>query len=542
MRFHAFLGLATVLAVGLSAQTESPPPQPEGADVLTRGPVHEAFAEPGQAHPEPTPLVAKQPPGPIEEAPPDQKPEGNHVQWLPGYWSYDEEAQDYLWVSGFWRDVPPGRRWVPGNWQAVDGGWHWVSGLWAAAGQQEAHYLPAPPPTIDRGASVPAPDETSTYAPGCWVYRESRFLWRPGFWVAYQPNWIWTHDRYVWTPAGCVFVDGYWDHPLESRGLLFAPVRIASRYRTLENWSYTPRYVIQPDFLMGALFARPTTCHYYFGDYFAQGYLGQGYVPWIDYHLGGSNYDPMFSHYRHQFAGDPGWERNVRALYVGRRQGDVPRPPHTLLQQTQLVQTIAANRTTNVSITKNINITNVQNVTVLAPLNQMNNVQATGLAALARENTIPRKPLPIRMVAVPREQAVQERKDVVLFREAAQRRGNVETQLLVHGSALTKPQAVKVELPKAPVPSGKPTLQAPPPPAAPKHEVQPIPKHEPPRPPMPPRQVTPATTLHPNLPAPPTSLPAKVSPPAPTPPLAAPKKEAPPPAQPAPKKDKDKGA
>jgi hypothetical protein len=158
----ASLGVAFLLAVGVPTQTDDPPAQPEGADVLTRGPVHEAFAEPGQTSPEPTLLVAKQPPEPIEEAPPDQKPEGNNVQWLPGYWNWDEEEKDHLWVSGFWRDVPPGRRWMPGNWQQVEGGWHWVAGLWAAADQQEVEYLPAPPPTIDRGASVPAPDETGT--------------------------------------------------------------------------------------------------------------------------------------------------------------------------------------------------------------------------------------------------------------------------------------------------------------------------------------------------------------------------------------------
>ncbi len=37
---------------------------------------------------------------------PDQKPEGTNVQWIPGYWSWDDERKDYLWVSGFKRDVP----------------------------------------------------------------------------------------------------------------------------------------------------------------------------------------------------------------------------------------------------------------------------------------------------------------------------------------------------------------------------------------------------------------------------------------------------
>src|SRR5689334_3047899 len=73
---------------------------PEGVQVLTRGPVHEAFAEPVVFNPEAGPVVPKEPPQPIEEIPPDQKPEGENVQWVPGYWNWDEAQGDFLWVSG----------------------------------------------------------------------------------------------------------------------------------------------------------------------------------------------------------------------------------------------------------------------------------------------------------------------------------------------------------------------------------------------------------------------------------------------------------
>src|SRR4051812_7080837 len=52
------------------------PAQPaagEDMEVLAKGPVHEAFATTAEA-PAATPVVAKQPPEPIEELPPDQKP------------------------------------------------------------------------------------------------------------------------------------------------------------------------------------------------------------------------------------------------------------------------------------------------------------------------------------------------------------------------------------------------------------------------------------------------------------------------------------
>src|SRR5689334_11443722 len=70
----------------------------EGIEQQARGPVHEAFASPATATaPQPQPLVPNAPPTPVEEMPPDQKPEGNNVHWLSGYWHYDPEAKDFLW-------------------------------------------------------------------------------------------------------------------------------------------------------------------------------------------------------------------------------------------------------------------------------------------------------------------------------------------------------------------------------------------------------------------------------------------------------------
>src|SRR4051812_45367510 len=42
-----------------------------GVQPLTRGPVHEAFAEPVVFNPAPGPVVPKEPPAPINEVPPD---------------------------------------------------------------------------------------------------------------------------------------------------------------------------------------------------------------------------------------------------------------------------------------------------------------------------------------------------------------------------------------------------------------------------------------------------------------------------------------
>src|SRR5262245_23567508 len=100
-----------------NAPVGDPPPvpgtekraKPQEPEVLGRGPLHEGFAQPSDPSPRPAPVVPKAPPDPVREVPPDQKPEGDNVVWVPGYWMWDDDRRDYLWVSGFWRVPPPGR-------------------------------------------------------------------------------------------------------------------------------------------------------------------------------------------------------------------------------------------------------------------------------------------------------------------------------------------------------------------------------------------------------------------------------------------------
>jgi hypothetical protein len=556
------LGLAVLLAATGPAQDEPDPTLQDGVSVLTRGPVHEAYAEPSETQPQASPLITKQPPEPVEEVPPDQKPEGDNVQWIPGYWQMDGDAQDFLWVSGFWRDVPPGRHWLPGAWQQVEGGWHWVAGLWAADGQQEVEYLPPPPATLDQGPSTPAPDENSTYVPGCWVHRATRFFWRPGYWVAVTPDWCWTPDRYVWTPGGCLFVNGFWDHPLHERGLLFAPVRF-ERAVLREGFTYVPQYVVQPDFLMSALFVRPANCHYYFGDYFENRYEREGFIPWVDYRVTRGVYDPNFAWYHRRYAGDKRWESNLRELYVGRRSGEVPRPPRTLVQQREMIRNITANKTTNVNVFKNINVTNIQNVTALAPLRQAQNMRVTALGAFARVQGAEARPAvktqAIKLEAVTRAQQAQHLKAAGQLRQASVQRRDQEARVLREGKAPVKPadppHRVKLDLPKQAGPPSHdtrpgPARKGPPPapPTPPKHEDRPIPPHVSPRPVRPPAPAphpappppaphpagpAPHPAPHPTLPAPHPTLPAPH--PAPPHPAPHPAGPAPHPAPPAPR-------
>ena len=149
---------------------------PAGMQVLTRGPIHEAFAEPVIFDPGPGPVVPKQPPPPIPELPPDRRPRGADVRWVPGDWGWDDRRHDFVWVSGTWREVPPGRHWVPGYWNPVVGGCQWVSGFWASADQRQLLYLPPPPASQEAGPTRPAPGPGFFWVPGSWFWRDAALL------------------------------------------------------------------------------------------------------------------------------------------------------------------------------------------------------------------------------------------------------------------------------------------------------------------------------------------------------------------------------
>src|SRR5262249_21405004 len=174
----------TMLGLALAVPTVRAQEQPAGVEVQTRGPIHEAFAEPVNGQPAPNRVVEKEPPPLIEEQPPDQRPAGDNVQWIGGYWAWGDARNDFLWVSGFWRTPPPGRTWVPGSWRGANGGFQWVSGYWTPAQQIEQQYLPPPPASVESGPVVPAPSPDHVYVPGSWYYSGYRYVWRPGVWVA----------------------------------------------------------------------------------------------------------------------------------------------------------------------------------------------------------------------------------------------------------------------------------------------------------------------------------------------------------------------
>jgi hypothetical protein len=78
------------------------------------------------------------------------------------------------------------------------------------------------------------------------------------------------------------------------------------------------------------LFSYPRYCHYFFGDYYSDFYIGLGIYPWFDFEIRHSWYDPIFVydrwHYRRTI---PHWGQHIAQEYALRRADRALRPPRT---------------------------------------------------------------------------------------------------------------------------------------------------------------------------------------------------------------------
>ena len=439
MTFTAALLLAYAASGGQDVQAVGGNvPAQDGVDVQTHGPIHEAYAQPTAPKTLAAPIIAKKPPEPVNELPPESKPEGNQAQWIPGYWAWDDDQNDFLWVSGIWRVPPPDRNWVPGYWQQVNGGQRWISGFWGVRADASMDLLPAPPEPIAE-ALPPQPNADTIYAPGIWVNQENRYLWRPGHWVRARPGWVWVPAHYYWTPGGYVFVRGFWDYELDHRGLCFAPVYLDPRIYVRPGWFYRPRFVIGSDFLLGSLFVNVGTNGYYFGDYYAPAYARR-FTPWIDYRVRGNVFDPLFSYYRWQHRGEPRWETDLRAVYATRRDNVALRPARTLAMQGRVGA----------------------RVVVATPLEQW-------------------KSTAFKLEPVTKVHAEEIRKNTVEWRDLSKQRGKIEMGVKPAVVNVKQPnvvQSVKVALPKTTIVHPEIKKVAPPHPELPKAVPHPLEKKE----------------------------------------------------------------
>lgn len=428
---HASKGcVAAVLVVliGISwditiCRAQQPDNDVQGAQVLTRGPVHEAFAGIVTFNPEPGIVVTKAPPDVIEEVPPEERPEGDNVTWIPGYWAWDDERSDFLWVSGTWRALPLGREWMAGYWSKTTQGYQWTSGYWADATARETTYLPPPPATVEVGPNIEAPSVDYGWTPGCWVWYQERYAWRPGYWAQGRADWDWCPAHYVWTPRGYIFVGGFWDYSVERRGVLFAPVYFESVVYSRRGYHYSPMIVIDLGVFNDHLFLRPRYSHYYFGDYYAASYSQGGFYASFSFQSGRYGYDPFYSHQRWEHRRDREWEHRVEASYQYRRDHEAARPPRTWAAQ--------------------------RNINPGTPESKQNRVMvATSIDQLAKRKDSPMKFQPV--AKAEREKLTQRGQEVQKSRD---QRRTLEARAV--DTADRKPAAVfepaKVQLPRSPI-------------------------------------------------------------------------------------------
>ena len=145
-----------------------------------------------------------------------------------------------------------------------------------------------------------------------------------------------------------------------------------------------------------ALFVRPTTCSYYFGDYYDVSYRDSGFTSCVVYSR--TNYDSIIVYQNYEHRDEPNWINIQINLSNDRFAGRAPVPPRTLIQQTTIVQNnTIVNNTTNITNNTSTNISNnTNNVAVnrtvmktagLAPASQVmaaKGVQAVKLDPAAR--------------------------------------------------------------------------------------------------------------------------------------------------------------
>ena len=278
------------------------------------------------------------PPLAVIEQLPDLKPEGANVVWIPGYWSWVDDRNDFVWLCGVWRVPPPASRWIPGYWSKTSAGYQWTSGFWVPFNATQLQHLPTPPESQETGPTTAAPSPDHFFSPGYWIWRGGQYAWQAGFWSKVQGGWTWMPPRYVWTPAGCIFVAGHWDYALSNRGLLFAPIYFLNQgpgvgepgVATTVPLQLTPNIVINTGLVTNNLFVRPAYSHYYFGDYYGDSYTKLGFQPWFAWPESGKGYEPLYVYDRwHWGRNNPGWDVRMREGYQQRLANMSARPLHT---------------------------------------------------------------------------------------------------------------------------------------------------------------------------------------------------------------------
>jgi len=243
---------------GLLFISHSTPSETLQVEPYKEGNVHEAYVSASTGSGTVFRSVSKAPPKPINEQSP-LKCTAEAI-WIPGYWAWNEELKDYIWISGVWRIPPPNHIWNPGLWKQIGNEWVWLRGFWSSEPLERIQYIQDHPMSPREEAIPIAPTNDYFWMSGYWEYDFSakQFNWLTGKWVRLDPEWIYTPPSYLWRPEGYIFISAYWDQPLELRGCPYSPVRIDPDVRS--SIVYTPSLIVQPEAIIHY-------CFTYYPDY-----------------------------------------------------------------------------------------------------------------------------------------------------------------------------------------------------------------------------------------------------------------------------------
>lgn len=241
--FSSFLGFFLVI---LASSVEA-----QDVQVYRDGPIHEAFITPSTGNNVVIQGISNTPPPEINE----QIPPKCHDSaiWIRGYWAWDVNLNDFIWVSGVWRRPPPEHFWIPGYWKQFDSSWGWIRGFWSQLPEKDLKYINDTPPDPKQEVISNAPNDNSFWLSGYWEYNEAsaQYRWLRGQWVDFSPDWVYVPAYYLWRPGGYIFIPGYWDYPLEVRGCAYISIRVAPEYRS--TIIYTPAIILDVEYIMTCL-------------------------------------------------------------------------------------------------------------------------------------------------------------------------------------------------------------------------------------------------------------------------------------------------
>lgn len=233
-RFLLYFFLSTLLSASNFAQSQQIRPLEETI-------IHEAYIQPVTSDIL-MQSVENAPPQPIQERIPEQS--DPDAIWIPGYWYWSQERNDFVWVSGVWRLPPPDHAWINGFWTQSEEGWVWVKGFWSAIPESQFKYIDQDPPEqVDEEIENP-PSEDYFWRAGYWNFEGQQYVLVPGNWEPIDPNWVLVPAHYAWRPSGYVLIPAYWDWPLDKRGRTYAAVSIEPEMRPTAV--YEPTIVVQP--------------------------------------------------------------------------------------------------------------------------------------------------------------------------------------------------------------------------------------------------------------------------------------------------------